>query len=165
MPKGIKAGQKLWARHPHVRTESELTLGERAADVMRSGFGSWTFVFSFCVFLGAWMALNSLVIPHMEHGKGFDPYPYILLNLCLSCLAALQGAFILIAQKRADRIAAEQALSHYADTKKIDQLLAENTQMTTRIDGNTALVAKIYRTLQEKGGGDGECQRDTGSAS
>lgn len=149
MSKGIKSGQRLWVRHPHVRTKDELTVGERSADIMRNGFGSWAFVFAFCVFLGAWMALNSAVIPRLEHGHGFDPYPYILLNLCLSCLAALQGAFILIAQKRADRIAAEQAMSHYADTKKMDELLAKNTEMTERIDSNTALLARIYTKLEE----------------
>jgi len=108
----IKRGSRLWDRHPHVRSGSELTFGEKAADKMRNGFGSWTFVGVFILFLALWMALNTLLLK-----KGaFDAYPYILLNLCLSCLAALQGALILIAAKRADRVAAEASVHHYDQT-------------------------------------------------
>jgi uncharacterized membrane protein len=81
-----------WHRHHGVRTGEQLTLGERAADKMRNGMGSWAFVFGACGFLGVWMLFN--------RGSGFDPYPFILLNLVLSCVAALQGAILLIAAKR-----------------------------------------------------------------
>jgi len=117
----VKHGGHLWRLHPSVRTGNELTAGERAADVMRSGFGSWTFVFVFTLFLGAWMVLNSVVLTHRPP----DPYPFILLNLILSCLAALQGALILIAAKRADRVAAEQATAHYSETVKLDGLVTD----------------------------------------
>jgi uncharacterized membrane protein len=93
----------FWHLHPHIR--SELTLGERAADRMRNGMGSWAFVFFACAFLGAWMAFNG------HHG--FDPFPFILLNLILSCVAALQGAILLIAAKRQDQISSELAVHDY----------------------------------------------------
>jgi uncharacterized membrane protein len=102
-----------WAGHPGVRSGDALTPGERAADRLRNGMGSWTFVFAALAFLGAWMALN--------RSTGFDPFPFILLNLVLSCLAALQGAILLIAAKRSDQIASELARHDYeADTHTRD---------------------------------------------
>ena len=117
----LRSGGRLWHRHPHVRSGDQLTFGERAADVMRNAFGSWAFVGGFLVFMAIWMTLNSAVLG----ARGFDRYPYILLNLSLSMMAGLQGALILIAAKRADRISAEQAVAHYAETEKIDAMAGE----------------------------------------
>ena len=84
--------KSIWHHHPHVRSGEQLTLGERAADAMRNGMGSWAFVFGALIFLATWMVYN---------GKnGFDPYPFILLNLVLSCLAAIQAPIIMMSQKR-----------------------------------------------------------------
>jgi len=122
-----------WTPLPGVRTGGELTKGERAADTMRNRMGSWGFVLWFIVFMGAWAVVNTLFLRH----SAWDPYPYILLNLFLSMLAGLQGAILLIAAKRADAIAAEQALSHLTISKtssdiikKLERELAQNTQMT-----------------------------------
>lgn len=93
-----------WHRHPAVRSGSDLTLGERAADALRNGMGSWPFIFGALGFLAGWMVTN---------GFGVDAFPWILLNLALSCLAALQGGILLIAAKRADKIAAELAQHDY----------------------------------------------------
>jgi uncharacterized membrane protein len=103
----VRAGRRLWHRHPAVRTGTELTVGERAADHLRNGMGSWTFVFVALVFLAGWMVGNRNI--------GFDPYPFILLNLILSCVAALQGAILLISARRSDQISAELAM-HDFDT-------------------------------------------------
>ena len=91
-----------WHEHPGVRAGKELTLGERAADRMRNGMGSWGFVAAFTMFMALWMLLNGKTGP--------DPYPYILLNLALSSLAGLQGAILLIAAKRSDQISSELAM-------------------------------------------------------
>lgn len=107
----------LWHWHPHVRSDDQLTLGERAADRMRNSMGSWAFVFGALVFLAAWMVLNG------KHW--FDPYPFILLNLCLSCLAALQGAILLIAAKRADQISSELAQHDYRTNLEAKALIEE----------------------------------------
>jgi hypothetical protein len=120
------SGRHLWDYHPHVRSHDQLTFGEKSADVMRNAFGSWAFVGAFLLFMAVWMVFNTVVLKHLGL-KGFDPYPYILLNLALSMMAGLQGALILIAAKRADRVAAEQATAHYAETSKLDELLATNT--------------------------------------
>lgn len=104
-------------RHPAVRTGGQLTLGERAADRLRNGMGSWTFVFVSLAFLAGWMAGNG--------STGFDPYPFILLNLILSCLAAMQGAILLIAARRADQISSELAAHDYAADTDSEMLITE----------------------------------------
>jgi uncharacterized membrane protein len=139
--RGTFSGRDLWKRYPHVRTGSQLSFGERAADVMRNAFGSWAFVGSFLAFMGAWIILNTVLLGT----NGYDKYPYILLNLMLSMMAGLQGALILIAAKRADRVSAEQATAHYAETAKLDALQTQNNEMTGRIERATDLLAEIHR--------------------
>ena len=102
-----------WHRHPHVRSGDQLTRGERAADKMRNGMGSWAFIFGFVGCMAGWAAVNTLVLERVAHHKPFDPYPYILLNLLLSTLAGLQGGILLIASKRADQISSELAQHDY----------------------------------------------------
>lgn len=103
----------LWHHHPHVRTGAELTLGERAADKMRNGMGSWAFIFTFVAVMILWAGTNTLLMQRVMHHQAFDPYPYILLNLLLSTLAGLQGGILLIASKRADQISSELAQHDY----------------------------------------------------
>lgn len=139
----VQHGGHLWRKHPSVRSGNELTFGERAADVMRNAFGSWSFVGGFLAFMAVWMVLNTVVLGP----RSFDAFPYILLNLALSMMAGLQGALILIAAKRADRVAAEQATAHYAETTKLDDLLTVNNQMTENIAAQTGLLTEIHRQV------------------
>ena len=115
-----------WDFHPAVRSGDDRTLGERAADAMRHGMGSWPFVFAFVCFMVLWMAYNSL-------SGSFDTYPYILLNLLLSTLAGLQGAILLIAAKRADRISSELAKYHLEVSESTKQMLADHKEMLSQI--------------------------------
>lgn len=81
------------------------TLGERVADRVAEVGGSWTFILCFGVVLVVWMVVNSFLL-----ARAFDPYPYILLNLVLSCLAAVQAPIIMMSQNRqaaVDRMRAE----------------------------------------------------------
>jgi uncharacterized membrane protein len=112
-----------WRAHPGVRTRSQLTLGERAADHMRNGMGSWAFVFAALVFLALWMVYNGLI-----GGSAYDKYPFILLNLVLSCLAAMQGAILLIAAKRSDQVASELAEHDYETDCRAEQLIETLTR-------------------------------------
>jgi uncharacterized membrane protein len=73
-----------------------LTAGQRIADKVASFGGSWTFIISFGVFIFIWISINIFWL----FNKGFDPYPFILLNLILSCLAALQAPVIMMSQNR-----------------------------------------------------------------
>ena len=109
--------QNLWHRHPGVRSGDQLTFGERAADTVRNGMGSWWFVFGSLVFLAGWMAGNRNV--------GFDPYPFILLNLVLSCVAAMQGAILLIAARRADQVSAELATSDFETNVRAEHAITD----------------------------------------
>jgi uncharacterized membrane protein len=86
----------------------KLTFGQRMADRVARFGGSWTFIGAFGFVMLAWMVLNSLVLVRV--GKPFDPFPYILLNLGLSMLAAIQAPLILMSQNRQanlDRMSAE----------------------------------------------------------
>jgi uncharacterized membrane protein len=88
------------------RFTAETTFGQRIADKVAEVGGSWAFVIGFLVTLGLWIALNVALAT-----RAFDPYPYILLNLVLSCIAALQAPVIMMAQNRQaarDRMQAEQ---------------------------------------------------------
>jgi uncharacterized membrane protein len=108
-----------WTPLPGVRTGAELSRGEKAADAVRNRMGSWGFVFAFLGIMVVWAGANV----YWLNNKGFDPYPFILLNLFLSMLAGLQGAILLIAAKRADAVAAEQALSHLSISKSSSEII------------------------------------------
>lgn len=123
--RGIQLARLLWQSHPAVRSDAQLTLGERAADRLRNGMGSWAFVLAALLFLAIWMAFNG--------NTGFDPYPFILLNLVLSCVAALQGAVLLIAARRADQISAELALHDYNTNSEALETIRRLEEITTDI--------------------------------
>lgn len=105
----LGAGAQRVARHVAERRhiardpgqQSAVTPGERAADAVAAFGGSWPFVGLFAVTLVLWIAANSW-LPHPQDGA-FDPYPYILLNLFLSMLAAIQAPVILMSQNRQAR--------------------------------------------------------------
>jgi len=84
-------------RHPNEIIDREATLGERVADAVAGFGGSWTFIISFIVGLCAYVTLSTLLGKH-----AWDPYPFILLNLFLSMLAAIQAPVIMMSQNRQD---------------------------------------------------------------
>src|SRR5438309_1893380 len=138
--------QTHWHRHPGVRSGDQLTVGERAADRMRGVMGSWPFVFGFFAVMILWAVANSAFYLGGSHGRhGFDPYPYILLNLFLSMLAGVQAAALLIAAKRADAISSEIAIHTEKNTDELKGLLSENTTLTQQVKKNTDLLDEIHR--------------------
>jgi uncharacterized membrane protein len=76
--------------------DRQLTLGERVADRIADFAGSWTFIILFFIVLVVWVAINSIILL----ARPFDPYPFILLNLVLSCIAAIQAPVIIMSQNR-----------------------------------------------------------------
>jgi len=110
-------------RNWHLKHQQSLTQGQRAADALRNGMGSWPFIGCFVAAMILWAFVNSDVL----HGAAWDPYPYILLNLFLSMIAGLQGAILLIAAKRQDAISAVMAQHDYdtnvAAKAEIDRLI------------------------------------------
>ena len=102
------AERKYIARNTAKEFDAKTTLGQRAADAVATFGGSWTFITIFVAILVVWVGLNSFVL--VKYDKTFDPYPYILLNLFLSMLAAIQAPIILMSQNRQeekDRLNAE----------------------------------------------------------
>lgn len=97
--------QRLMSTDIYAAYDRNVTFGQRLADRMADVAGSWAFIVGFACFLGLWIAINAIVLI-----KHFDPYPFILLNLILSCLAAVQAPVIMMSQNRQedrDRLRAE----------------------------------------------------------
>jgi uncharacterized membrane protein len=115
--------------------ETHLTFGERLSDKIAEFGGSWTFIISFGVFLAIWIMINTAII----RGNPPDPYPFILLNLLLSCIAALQAPIIMMSQNRQEakdrlrgehdykvNLKAELEIQHLHE--KLDYLLKQQSQ-------------------------------------
>ena len=103
-----------------VRPESEkkYTLGQRAADAIAKFAGSWAFIFSFTGVLVLWMVVNILMA-----SKAFDPYPFILLNLVLSCVAAIQAPLIMMSQNRQEEKDRRRAENDYKVNLKTEIMI------------------------------------------
>lgn len=98
--------QELISANTNEEISSSRTFGERLADVIASFGGSWTFLICFAAAMAIWIIVNTLILAT----KPFDPYPFILLNLLLSCLASVQAPVIMMSQNRQeakDRVRAE----------------------------------------------------------
>lgn len=85
------------------------TLGQRMADKVASFGGSWAFIISFAFFICIWISSNVYLLSN----KGFDPYPFILLNLILSCIAAIQAPIIMMSQNRQEEKDRERSKKDY----------------------------------------------------
>jgi uncharacterized membrane protein len=131
--------RKTW----HAEHKAGLTRGQRAADALRNGMGSWPFVAAFVASMMVWALVNSLVLAN----SAWDPYPYILLNLFLSMLAGLQGAILLIAAKRQDGIAAAMAQHDY-DTDV--QAEAEIQKLTSINNQQLEILRELRQLLAER---------------
>jgi len=134
--------------HPFVTDKhKQLTLGQRTADWLTKWAGSWFFIILFFIFLICWMILNTYFWVHYQFsGKPFDPYPFILLNLILSCLAAIQAPVILMSQNRAvqrDRMGAEY---DYQINRKSEREIREIKEHLNRLEEmlKVKLKKKVY---------------------
>ncbi len=132
--------QETLSKNVDAEFESRLSVGERMADRVAAVGGSWRFVIGFCVVLAVWVAVNSIVF----FWRPFDPYPFIFLNLVLSCLAALQAPVIMMSQNRQeakDRVRGEHdyVVNLRAELEirhlhaKIDQLMKHQWQRLMEI--------------------------------
>ena len=90
-------------------TEKKLKIGQQIADKVASFGGSWKFIIMFGLFMFVWITLNVFWIAH----NAYDPYPFILLNLILSCLAAIQAPVIMMSQNRQEEKDRERAENDY----------------------------------------------------
>ncbi|MBL7147768.1 MAG: DUF1003 domain-containing protein [Nanoarchaeota archaeon] len=112
--------------HPILK-RGQLTAGQKAADALTHFAGSWKFIIIFLIFLVIWMFLN--VMAWINH---WDPYPFILLNLVLSCLAAMQAPVILMSQNRTTERDRARAEYDYQVNRKAEREI-EQIQKTLEI--------------------------------
>lgn len=125
----------LWQRHPGVRSGNELSVGERAADRMRNGFGSWTFIGATMLFIAVWIVLVIYV------KLAIDNHQLTILNLILSCFAAMQGAIILLAAKRADAVSSELAMHTFQNGEELLQMNKQQLAILQELQELRSLVA------------------------
>lgn len=138
--------------------EGRLTLGQRAADRLANIGGSWPFIIIFILCLIAWILANTFAV----FSKNFDPYPFILLNLALSCLAAIQAPIIMMSQNRQSDRDRQREISDYKVNlkaeieiellhKKLDYLLKEpwNHLMSTQ-EMQVKLLQQLTEVVEEQ---------------
>jgi uncharacterized membrane protein len=113
----------------HLVYGTPLTFGQKAADKLTKWAGSWSFILSFGLFLVIWISAN--IYAWIE---SWDPYPFILLNLCLSCLAAIQAPVILMSQNRESDKDRQRAQYDYAVNRKAEREIQEIKTQLNRIE-------------------------------
>lgn len=149
--------KQIISQNLNTTINQKATFGQKSADAIAKFGGSWSFIFLFVVILGSWILLNTL---HF-FGLSFDRYPFILLNLVLSCLAAIQAPIIMMSQNRQaarDRIAADHdyqtnlkaeleiSLLH----EKIDYLMSQQWQQMLELQQlQIELLTQLNKKFQE----------------
>ncbi len=104
------------------------TVGQRAADRIAKFAGSWGFILSFIAVLAGWMTCNILMAT-----KAFDPYPFILLNLVLSCVAAIQAPLIMMSQNRQEEKDRRRAENDYKVNLKTEIMIEDLHDKLNRV--------------------------------
>jgi len=144
--------------------KEDLSLGDRLADRLAEFGGSWTFIILFMLVLAAWITINSVALL----SRPFDPYPYILLNLVLSCIAALQAPLIMMSQNRQEAKDRQRAIYDYRVNlkaeleirhlhEKMDHLLLHQWQRLVEIQ---QLQMEIMDELMERTSQNGKSAND-----
>lgn len=123
--------------------KDKYTLGQRAADKIAKFAGSWAFIFSFTGVLILWMAVNIVLAT-----KAFDPYPFILLNLVLSCVAAIQAPLIMMSQNRQEEKDRRRAENDYKVNLKTEIMIEDIFDKVTAILKKQSEMEKQLGNIQ-----------------
>ncbi len=121
-------------------SRKKYTVGQKAADKIAKFAGSWAFIFSFVGVLIAWMVINAVLA-----SKAFDPYPFILLNLVLSCVAAIQAPLIMMSQNRQEEKDRRRAENDYKVNLKTEILIEDLHNKMNRILARQETILHILR--------------------
>lgn len=113
------------------------TMGDKLADKVTEIAGSWGFIIVFCLFLILWMIINTIMIVK------FDEYPFILLNLILSCIAALQAPVIMMSQNRAAKKDSLRSLNDYKTDLKSELILEVLHEQMKDLQANQKKILKM----------------------
>ena len=124
------------------KEKEKYTLGQRAADTIAKFAGSWAFIFSFAGVLVLWMVINAILAT-----KAFDPYPFILLNLVLSCVAAIQAPLIMMSQNRQEEKDRRRAENDYKVNLKTEIMIED---LYDKVNSILAKQSQIEKLLAEK---------------
>ena len=124
------------------KEKEKYTLGQRAADTIAKFAGSWAFIFSFAGVLVLWMVINAILAT-----KAFDPYPFILLNLVLSCVAAIQAPLIMMSQNRQEEKDRNRAENDYKVNLKTEIMIED---LYDKVNSILAKQSQIEKLLTEK---------------
>ena len=130
------------------RKSGKYTLGQRAAARFA---GSWAFIFAFTGVLILWMAVNTLLA-----AKAFDPYPFILLNLVLSCVAAIQAPLIMMSQNRQEEKDRRRAENDYKVNLKTEIMIEDLYDKVNAILAKQTALEKRIKAEKDEASGSGE---------
>lgn len=123
------------------KEKEKYTLGQRAADTIAKFAGSWAFIFSFVGVLVIWMVINIILA-----SNAFDPYPFILLNLVLSCVAAIQAPLIMMSQNRQEEKDRHRAENDYKVNLKTEIMIED---LYDKVNAILARQTQIEKLLSE----------------
>lgn len=126
----------------NIYEDDNPSFGRRAADKLARFAGSWAFVISFALFLTGWIMANILLLK-----RPFDPYPFILLNLLLSCLSALQAPLIMMSQNRQEEKDRKRSEGDYKINLKSEIIIED---MHYKLDSIIARQGEILKYLSDK---------------
>ena len=123
-------------------TAEKYTLGQRAADAIAKFAGSWAFIFSFTGVLLLWMVVNTILA-----ADAFDPFPFILLNLVLSCVAAIQAPLIMMSQNRQEEKDRRRAENDYKVNLKTEIMIED---LYDKVNAILARQSALEKHLEEE---------------
>ena len=126
-------------------TSDKSTFGQRAADKLAKGAGSWGFIIVFFIILLIWISTNAVLLT-----KPFDPYPFILMNLILSCLAAIQAPVIMMSQNRQEEKDRLRAKNDYKVNLKAEIIIEDIHQKLDAImEVQQSLIEQMNKTEKQ----------------
>lgn len=128
----------------NIEKKEKISFGQKAADAVARFAGSWAFIFSFVAGMIIWMVLNILLST-----KAFDAYPFILLNLVLSCIAAIQAPLIMMSQNRQEAKDRKRAESDYRINLKSEFLIDELYKKLQSVSETQKAIIKRIDELQK----------------
>ena len=135
-------GEVTFSKISESPTAEKYTLGQRAADAIAKFAGSWAFIFAFTGVLILWMVINTILA-----AKAFDPYPFILLNLVLSCVAAIQAPLIMMSQNRQEEKDRRRAENDYKVNLKTEIMIED---LYDKVNAILAKQSALEKKLQEQ---------------
>ena len=129
-------------------SEDQATWKDRLADKVTEYCGSWSFIIWFLLIVAVWMISNYFL--YEAYGSSFDPYPYILLNLALSCVSALQAPFIMMSQNRSAKKDSLRAKNDYKTDLKSELILEELHDQIKKLQSTQNKILKLLSEEENK---------------